>query len=268
VLEGSENFRKAAAAVVERQMQVGAADGCVGFRQTGGCDPSGRREPQHVRRAFSSWKEPILTEIDLCHACSDHSKLRMKTPGQDRSCRTVVPDGVSGYCECDSEVAAVGAMGCQHEPITCEQTCQHASLKSSRRLVPVADCVAFRRTAGCDPEGSREHMGDLNCTDTVPDGVSGYCECTEGRTAAHVECAHAGLRCADVCSDLLEITLHVDAEGGQIRGRVVFGKLEDAGAAVGRTFRRMGLSGSQVRPFRFQFWLIFTYVTSVFVKKY
>jgi hypothetical protein len=35
-----------------------------------------------VSRAFPSWNRPILAEIYLCHACSDHEISRMETPGQ------------------------------------------------------------------------------------------------------------------------------------------------------------------------------------------
>eukprot|EP01047_Picozoa_sp_COSAG01_P010422 COSAG01_NODE_440_length_17033_cov_16.301110_8_plen_256_part_00 len=36
-----------------------------------------------VSRPFSSWNRPILTEIYLCHACSCHETLRVKTAGQE-----------------------------------------------------------------------------------------------------------------------------------------------------------------------------------------
>jgi hypothetical protein len=35
-----------------------------------------------VSRPFSSWNRPILAEIYLCHACSCHEILRVKTPRQ------------------------------------------------------------------------------------------------------------------------------------------------------------------------------------------
>jgi hypothetical protein len=40
-----------------------------------------------VSRAFPSWTRSILTEIHLCHACSDQD-LRMETPGQANATRT------------------------------------------------------------------------------------------------------------------------------------------------------------------------------------
>jgi hypothetical protein len=38
-----------------------------------------------VSRAFPSWKRSILTESDLCHACSDHANEDGETPGQERA---------------------------------------------------------------------------------------------------------------------------------------------------------------------------------------
>jgi hypothetical protein len=38
----------------------------------------------HVRQAFPSWKQSILTEIYLCGTCSCQEILRVETPGQGR----------------------------------------------------------------------------------------------------------------------------------------------------------------------------------------
>jgi len=63
-------------------------------------------------------------------------------------------------------------------------------------------CVAFRRTGGCNPNGPREATGDLHCSSVVPQRMSGYCECENGRRAAEVTCRHAPMRCDQECRKL------------------------------------------------------------------
>ena len=102
-------------------------------------------------------------------------------------------------------------------------------------LEPAGSCLAFRRTGACSPDGPREAFGDLGCLVLVPAGVSGFCECTEGRTWP-MGCGHAGFLCVEACAELLEFPL--DMDGGKV-DRVVFGPREDAAAAVARNFRRV-----------------------------
>lgn len=60
---------------------------CVSWRQTGGCDPDGLREPEG-----------------------------------DRGCDDVVPKGASGFCECENERRA-GYVTCDHAPMSCTRIC-------------------------------------------------------------------------------------------------------------------------------------------------
>jgi hypothetical protein len=55
-----------------------------------------------------------------------------------------------------------------------------AKLLVSRRLSEArnAECVAWRQTTNCNPNGEREESSDKACSEHVPSGVSGYCECT------------------------------------------------------------------------------------------
>jgi hypothetical protein len=88
VLPGGAAFEQVVTAVVEEQLQAGASEGCVAFRQTGKCQPDGPREP-HL----------------------------------DRSCQAVVPDGVSGYCECVGVISHPHGVGCRHGTLTCASVC-------------------------------------------------------------------------------------------------------------------------------------------------
>ncbi|KAG3085118.1 hypothetical protein PI125_g19324 [Phytophthora idaei] len=38
------------------------------------------------------------------------------------------------------------------------------------------ECVGWRQTTNCTPAGEREYENDKNCTELIPNGVSGYCE--------------------------------------------------------------------------------------------
>lgn len=50
--------------------------------------------------------------------------------------------------------------------------------KTKRELLQLSDyeCVAWRQTMNCTPDGVREASMDRNCSTPIPNGVSGYCE--------------------------------------------------------------------------------------------
>ena len=56
--------------------------------------------------------------------------------------------------------------------------------------VRASGCVAWRQTGGCDPNGVRERWADKKCSDVIPSGSSGYCECEAGVLAMQVTCNH------------------------------------------------------------------------------
>ncbi|KAJ8525429.1 hypothetical protein ON010_g15685 [Phytophthora cinnamomi] len=47
------------------------------------------------------------------------------------------------------------------------------------------NCIAWRNTGGCSPNGQREPLKDRNCSDIVPSGASGYCEVEDVHTGEH-----------------------------------------------------------------------------------
>jgi tetratricopeptide (TPR) repeat protein len=73
-------------------------DRCVSWRQTSGCQPTGKRQPH-----------------------------------EDQSCTTKIKSGWSGYCECDAGVRAAES-ACEHPPFTCADKCaeQWAFLRKQR----------------------------------------------------------------------------------------------------------------------------------------
>ena len=93
---------------------AGSAEQCISWRQTGGCSGDGEREPSH-----------------------------------DKSCDTIVPDGMSGYCECADGVSR-GAVRCLHAPFTCIDVC------AGRKLISFDDepfVIVTRKGATCASEG-------------------------------------------------------------------------------------------------------------------
>jgi hypothetical protein len=62
----------------------------------------------------------------------------------------------------------------------------------------VGECLAWRQTAHCLPDGPRERARDLPCDSAVAAGKSGFCACT-GDTTVSFDCEHQGFRCADEC---------------------------------------------------------------------
>ena len=62
--------------------------------------------------------------------------------------------------------------------------------------------MSWRQTGGCDPKGAREPSFDKPCTDPVPEGASGYCECTDGSHVAEQNCDHGTFSCIDECKGI------------------------------------------------------------------
>ena len=60
-------------------------------------------------------------------------------------------------------------------------------------------CVAWRQTGNCDPNGAREPTHDQPCNATIPLSASGYCECEGGRKAQLSHCGHLGFTCTNAC---------------------------------------------------------------------
>jgi len=61
-------------------------------------------------------------------------------------------------------------------------------------------CVMWRQTGGCKPDGPRESAKDLPCSYPVPNGNSGYCECSHGITVARNTCEHDSFTCQEKCA--------------------------------------------------------------------
>lgn len=170
-----------------------SALGCVSWRQTGGCDPNGPREV-----------------------------------GSDLACQILVRKGNSGYCECTNGRRAA-MVGCMHEEFTCEDQCRRldetceqdasgaCSVPAEQKVAPAAavpatdslpgpsQCVGWRNTAQCNPTAARDPGGDRGCSDNVPPGASGFCECMSsrlGRTfqARRSTCDHPEFSCARECA--------------------------------------------------------------------
>lgn len=96
--EGDNSLPELPAAPVAQEVDSAATSQspkvkCVMWRQTGGCDPKGPREPK-----------------------------------QDKGCFKTVPDGPSGYCECADGVRRY-EVGCSHSSFRCIDACDGKPLK-------------------------------------------------------------------------------------------------------------------------------------------
>ena len=144
-------------------LSIAHAQTCRSWRQTGGCDPLGPREP-----------------------------------AADLDCSVMVPRDASGYCECAGG-RKVSLVTCDHEPIVCRIECDRDASPSEGQSPSSDGCIAWRQTAGCDPQGERESERDGACTVVVSRGDSGFCECEGGRRVHFVTCDHAPFTCAVAC---------------------------------------------------------------------
>ena len=60
-------------------------------------------------------------------------------------------------------------------------------------------CVGWRQTGGCDPNGPREPQNDKTCDEIVGSADSGFCECFDGRKAQLSNCEHEIFSCKEAC---------------------------------------------------------------------
>ena len=106
------------------------------------------------------------------HACDANGRRDRKG---DKGCDETVPSGASGFCECagmvDGTTRRVRLSSCDHMPFTCQAECARAIHY---------DCDGWRQTGNCTADGPREEDRDKTCEESVPGGVSGYCECAGG----------------------------------------------------------------------------------------
>jgi len=148
-----------------------------------------------LNRRFASIHTVDVLKLDCsgtnAHACADHNVQRFPTM---QVFRPGVPHG------------DVFEPSLQADLYTLEQWIHTGiddpALRDPRDLShhePVPNCVAFRRTRGCDPYGDREHHKDRGCDDRIDNGVEGYCECSADDRRGHVECNHSAFTCRDVC---------------------------------------------------------------------
>eukprot|EP01012_Entosiphon_sulcatum_P008827 TRINITY_DN14848_c0_g1_i1.p1 TRINITY_DN14848_c0_g1~~TRINITY_DN14848_c0_g1_i1.p1 ORF type:complete len:1003 (-),score=169.22 TRINITY_DN14848_c0_g1_i1:8-3016(-) len=68
------------------------------------------------------------------------------------------------------------------------------------RVANLSRC-AWRQTSYCKADGPRQAQFDKPCSQEIPGGMSGYCEC-EGKTVKPADCGHPTLRCADFCANV------------------------------------------------------------------
>jgi len=66
-----------------------------------------------------------------------------------------------------------------------------------------AKCVKWRATGNCDPAGPRIPSRDQDCSERIPNGESGYCECGNGRRVLRVNCEHSPFLCSNACQGFL-----------------------------------------------------------------
>eukprot|EP00939_MAST-03C_sp_MAST-3C-sp1_P002872 g2872.t1 len=110
------------------------------------------------------------------------------------------------------------------------------------------ECVAWRQTKDCDPDGEREPTRDLLCRETISPGVSGFCECRGGARAAKVMCHHDVFCCKDECQHMWDMqtqvvkSLTLNHVGGGEEMPRIFDRLLNCGSYNNR--RRVGTASS------------------------
>jgi alpha-mannosidase len=70
---------------------------------------------------------------------------------------------------------------------------------------PALDCVSWRNTGGSSAHGPREPQNDLDCSKTVDDYRSGWCECAGGVKRAETDGQHQTFTCNDICAGVYPV---------------------------------------------------------------
>jgi hypothetical protein len=60
-------------------------------------------------------------------------------------------------------------------------------------------CLGWRKTGGCDPDGTREKEEDQDCSATIESKLSGFCECADGARKKFA-CGHDVITCKSACA--------------------------------------------------------------------
>ena len=70
----------------------------------------------------------------------------------------------------------------------------------------VAECVKWRQTGGCKPNGPREPQYDKECWVVISEDGSGFCECKDGRKVFQKTCEDKiQLTCNEACTKGMHI---------------------------------------------------------------
>ena len=64
-----------------------------------------------------------------------------------------------------------------------------------------SNCVMWRQTADCSPNGKRQSHADQPCHLSIKGDWSGYCECSGGVRAGESACNHPSFTCAEKCRE-------------------------------------------------------------------
>merc|ERR1719428_1477875 len=70
-------------------------------------------------------------------------------------------------------------------------------------------CVRWRKTLNCAPSGPRDPMGDKDCSVTIGQSESGFCECEGHVHVAAVPCGHKAINCEMECSGVVKLVREV-----------------------------------------------------------
>ena len=68
------------------------------------------------------------------------------------------------------------------------------------------ECIKWRQTGGCKPEGSHEPGNDKECSALIQGKASGYCECKDGRKTLQKRCKDdVSITCHDACTNGIKL---------------------------------------------------------------
>ena len=84
---------------------------------------------------------------------------------------------IEGSANCDDEDDCRSGSGSGFEALP---TVSNVKNRDIPGIPGSTDCIAWRQTGKCDPDGPREKTNDKNCMVLIHDAWSGYCECSDG----------------------------------------------------------------------------------------
>jgi hypothetical protein len=176
------------------------------FENGSDCNGTPRRAEVEIVCGAEEYELQDVTESSTCNYVF---KLGIPIPctgndGKNWETYSHNPDYTGPIVELASVEVAAGGVNTEATAVVADEALAEEVATDPDPAVEEAVCLGWRTTGGCKADGPRESWQDKDCSETITEGKSGYCECQGGQKAMEVGCEHKSFDCQTVCSTLFE----------------------------------------------------------------